>query len=217
MAENVCVAFAALVTEAGEIATAAFTVTVAVAVAAKLSVTRTVTEPAVAGAVKAPVDALIAPPPLTIEYVNGPLPPTAENVCVLLTAKVTAAGVIPNAFVIVSVEFAVWPKLSVTRITALPAVAGAVKAPVRALMLPPPEKTVNMRGATPPAAENVKLPFTDNVMDAGAIVNAGFTVTVELAVAAKASVTRTVTVPAAAGAVNAPVDELMLPPPLTIE
>ena len=67
MAAKVNVLFTAKVFEAGEIANAALIVTVASAVAPKLSVTRTVAEPAAAGAVYKPELALIVPPPLTIE------------------------------------------------------------------------------------------------------------------------------------------------------
>ncbi len=74
-----------------------------------------------------------------------------------------------------------------------------------------------MYGATPPLAENVLTLFTANVNVAGDIAIAAFTVTVAFDEFNNESVTRTFTLPAVAGAVNAPVDELILPPPVTIE
>ncbi len=104
MAENVCVELIAFVTDDGAIASATLIVTVAFAVADNESVTRTTVVPAVAGAVNNPDVPLMLPPPETIEYTNGPVPPVAENICVLFTANVFAAGFIPNAFVTVTFE-----------------------------------------------------------------------------------------------------------------
>jgi hypothetical protein len=58
--------------------------------------------------------------------VYGETPPEAENVVELLTAKVTEEGEIAKAALIVTVASAVAPTLSVTRIVALPELAGAV-------------------------------------------------------------------------------------------
>ncbi len=84
-------------------------------------------------------------------------------------------------------------------------------------MDPAPDKIENVLGATPPVDENVKLPFTDNVIDVGEINNAGLIVAVEFAVAPNESVTLITVVPETAGAVNKPDDELMLPAPETNE
>ena len=63
-------------------------------------------------------------------------------------------------------------------------------------------------------AEKVKLSLTAKVLVEGAIASAAFTVTVPLLVLFKESVTRTVYVPVAPGAVYAaPLNE---PPPLVI-
>ncbi len=217
MAEKVVTLFTDNVIAAGVMFNAAFTVTVAFEVFNKLSVTRTVTEPVVAGAVNAPVAETMLPPPLTIEYEYGLTPPVAENVCVPLTANVTKAGVIASAELIVIAESEVCDNESVTLTTALPATASAVYAPVDELIVPDPEKTEYVYGANPPEAENVNTLFGANVFDTGEIKTALTTVTVAFDVFVKLSVTRTVTVPAAPGAVNAPVAETMLPPPLTIE
>jgi hypothetical protein len=107
VAEKVCVLLIDLVIEFGEIVKPAFTVTLASALAPRLSVTRIVTDPAVEGAVYAPVVAFITPPPDTIENINGLDPPIAEKVVELLIARVAAAGFIPKVFVIVTVESAV--------------------------------------------------------------------------------------------------------------
>jgi hypothetical protein len=82
--------------------------------------------------------ATILPPPLTIEYEYGLTPPEAENVVTLLTANVIAVGEMTKAAFTVTVAFDVFDKLSVTRTVTDPAVAGAVKAPVDELILPPP-------------------------------------------------------------------------------
>ena len=84
------------------------------------------------------------------------------------------------------------------------------------LILPEPEME-NVFGGTPPVDVNVKLPFTESVIELGAIVRTEFTVTVEFAVAPNESVTRTTVVPAVAPAVKNPDDEFMTPPPETTE
>lgn len=217
LAENVNKLFTAKVFVAGEIVNALTTVTVAFDVLLNESVTRTVTEPAVAGAVNAPVAATILPPPLTIEYVYGLTPPLLEKVCVPLMTKLTEAGEIASVELIVTVEFAVCPIASVTRTTALPAVAGAVYAPVAAIILPPPEKIENVYGARPPLPAKENTLLTAKVFVVGVMAKTETTVTVEFEIFESASVTRTVTEPAVTGAVNNPVVELILPPPLTIE
>ena len=74
-----------------------------------------------------------------------------------------------------------------------------------------------MNGLTPPVAEKVDIPFVAKFKVFGEIAKAGFTVTTASAVLLRASVTRTVTLPETAGAVNNPEDESILPPPLTRE
>ena len=74
----------------------------------------------------------------------------AENVVVLLTAKVIVAGLRLNGDVTVRVELAKFPMLSVTRTTADPLAAGAVYKPVAPLIVPVPLKIENVKGATPP-------------------------------------------------------------------
>ena len=173
----------------GVIATLLTTVTVAFEIFDKLSVTRTVTEPAVAGAVKAPVAATILPPPLTIEYVYGLTPPVAEKVCVPLITIFNDAGVMANAGFTVTVAFEILLNESVTRTVTVPAVAGAVKAPVAATIVPPPEKIEYVYGLTPPVAEKVCVPLTAKVGAAGEIANAELIVTVEFEVCPNESVT----------------------------
>ena len=72
-------------------------VTVAVAVLAALSVTLTTVLPAPTGAVKTPVEALIVPLPLVIEYVYGLVPPDSENETVPEATTLEDAGVIERA------------------------------------------------------------------------------------------------------------------------
>jgi hypothetical protein len=92
-----------------------------------------------------------------------------------------------------------------------------VYTPVVALITPPPEKTEYVYGVNPPVAENVNKLLIANVLVRGVMITALIIVTVALAVLLKLSVTRTVTEPADAGAVKAPVPETILPPPVTIE
>ena len=118
--------FTAKVLAAGEILSGVVTITLALAVFPKLSVTCKVIEAFVAGAVYEPVAALIVPPPETIEYVYGetPLAPVKEVTEFAIT--VCDAGEIVNAELIVTLELEIFPRLSVTRTVAIPAVAGAV-------------------------------------------------------------------------------------------
>ena len=115
---------------------------------------------------------------------------------------VTPAGLIPNPVVIVTVASAVLPKLSVTLTTSVPAPAGAVYTPVVETIDPVPLNIENEYGATPAPAVKKMLPVTDVVVGAlGEIVRTGLIVILALAVAPKASVTRSTAAPLAGGAV----------------
>src|SRR4051794_18793966 len=102
------------------------TVTLEFEVLPLASVTLTVTAPAAAGAVKAPVPDTTEPPPAAIAKVYGVTPPVAAKVCVPLTAMVRLAGEITRAGLIVTEAVAVLPRASVTKTTAEPLLAGAV-------------------------------------------------------------------------------------------
>ena len=68
-------------------------------------------------------------------------------------------------------------------------------------MLPAPDTSENEYGVTPPDPENEIVELIKVVCDTGEIVNAGFTVITESAVAPKLSVTRTTADPELTGAV----------------
>ena len=144
---------------------------------------------------------LIDPPPVTIENVNGLVPPAPENVNVLFTAKVFDAGEMLIGVVTITLALAVFPKLSVTCNVTEAFVAGAVYEPVTALIEPPPETIEYVYGETPfaPVKDVTELAIT--VCDAGEIVNAELIVTVEFEIFPRLSVTRSTTDPAVAGAV----------------
>ena len=122
------------------------------------------------------------PPPLSTEKLYGANPPLAENVNKLLTDNIFVAGEIKTALTTVTVAFEVFDTLSVTRTVTVPAVAGAVKAPVAETILPPPETIEYVYGLTPPDAENVCVPFVAKLIVAGLIAKAELIVTVEFAV-----------------------------------
>ena len=124
-----------------------------------------------------------------------------EYACVPDEEIVAVAGEIKSAEFIVTFEFATAPKLSVTRTTADPLLAGAVYKPVVALILPLPLKTEKVYGLVPPTPEKVAVLFTAKVFGEGEILRAEVIVTAAVAVFPNESETSTVAVPLAAGAV----------------
>ncbi len=140
------------------------------------------------------------PPPDCTEYTYGDTPPEAVKVKLFPTAKTLVVGEIASAAFTVIVESDVLPRESVTRTTEVPALP-AVKTPVVALTLPPPEKTEYEYGVTPPEAESVTVLPVAVVAVEGAIAKAALIVTTASAVFPAESVTRTVAAPLVAGAV----------------
>lgn len=184
---NVKLPFTDNVIDVGEIAKAELTVTVDVAVAANASVTRTVTVPADAGAVNNPVVEFIVPPPDTIEYVSGGVPPLPKNVCVSFTTNVTEAGLKLKTEVTVSTDEDVLPIESVTKTVATVFDAGAVYKPVDGSTEPAPAETENKYGDTPPVADKLNVALVMIVCEIGEICKAAFTVTFAVTVAPKES------------------------------
>ena len=119
----------------------------------------------------------------------------------MFTAKVFVVGEICKTGVIVTLAVAVADVESVTRMTAVPLVPGAVYNPVLALIEPPPLSTEYVYGVAPLIPANVYVLLATIVTPAGFIPSPVTTVTVVLTALPKLSVTVTMSVPAPTGAV----------------